>query len=144
MALKQYDPRDVIVTWGSILFRGFSDGTFVTIEYDEDAVSKHTGAKGDVTATISANRGGMSTVTLGQASPVNDQLSAIAAIQRQQGAGLQKYPFMVKHINGTTLASAAEAWIKKQPNTEFGDDHSPREWPFDFAELEMFVGGSVR
>ena len=144
MALKQYDPRDVIVTWGPILFRGFSDGTFVTIEYDEDATTKHVGAKGDVTVTVSANRSGMGTVTLGQASPVNDQLSAILAIQRQPGAGLQKYPFMMKHVNGTTLASSAEAWIKKSPNGEFGDDHSPREWPFDFADLEMSVGGSVR
>lgn len=142
--LRQYDPRDVIVTWGPLLLQGFSDGTFVSAEYDEDAVTKHVGAQGAVTATVSANRGGKVTVTIGQASPTNDALSLIAAAQRQPGAGLQRHALMVKHVNGTTLIAAAEAWIQKVPNTEFGAEHAAREWIFDCAELEAHVGGSVR
>jgi hypothetical protein len=144
MPVKQYDPRDVIITWGPIIIEGVADGTFVAIEFDEDAATKHVGAQGDVTVTISANRGAGAMITLGQASPSNDKLSAAAALQRRRGNGLVKMPFTVKHINGTTLASTPEAWIKKEPAVEFGQEHSNREWALDIGELTLAVGGSLR
>lgn len=142
--LRQYDPRDIIVTWGEIILQGFSDGTFVNVKYDEAAVTKHVGAQGAVTATISANRGGKATFTLGQASSSNNPLSAYASLQRRPGVGLQKKPLLVKHINGTTLVSGPETWIETEPEIQFGAEHLPREWVFDIAELDTIIGGSVR
>ncbi len=141
---KQYDARDVIITWGEIELEGPAPGTFVTIAYDEDAVVKTTGAQGFVVATVKANDGGSVTWTASQASPVNDRLSAIAALQRRKGVGLIKKPIFVKHVNGTTLAMGPEAWIKKVPDAAFGDEHESREWMFDIAHLEAFIGGSTR
>lgn len=142
--MRQYSPEDIVLTWGPILFKGFGDGTMVTIEYDEDAVTKHVGAQGDVTVTMSANHGASIMVTLGQASPTNDLLSAHALAQRQPGNGLVAFPFLLKHINGSTLAETPECWIKKEPPIEFGGEHSNREWAFDSAIMIMQVGGSTR
>ncbi len=141
---KSYDARDIIITWGEVELEGATDGTFVVIEYDEDAVKKHTGAQGDVTVTISANDGGSVTWTGNQGTPTHDRLSAIAALQRKKGVGLIKKPILVKHTNGNTLVVGPEAWIKKVPKTEFGAEHNPREWIFDIAHLNLFVGSSNR
>lgn len=146
MALEtaSYDARDVVITWGEIELEGAAPGTFVKITYDNDAVVKTVGAQGFVVATVKADDGGMIEWTASQASPVNDRLSAIAAIQRRKGAGLVKKPLMVKHINGTTLALGPEAWIKKVPDAAFGDEHETRVWGFDIAHLEANIGGSTR
>ncbi len=141
---KSYDARDVILTWGEIELDGAGDGTFVTLTYDEDAVTKHTGAQGHVTAVVNPNDGGAVTWVASQSSTANDRLSAIAALQRRKGVGLIKKPFMLKHRNGTTLAIGPETWIKKEPEVGFGEEHSNREWAFDIAHLVMFVGGSTR
>lgn len=140
----QYDARDVIVTWGEIELEGAAPGTFVVIKYDAEAVKKTRGAQNFVVAVVTGDDGGSVTWTASQASPVNDRLSAVAAIQRRKGVGLQKKPLMVKHTNGTTLAIAPEAWIKKVPDAGFGDDHETREWEFDCAHLDAFIGGSTR
>lgn len=140
----QYDARDVTVTWGEIELDGASEGDFVTITYDEDAVKKTVGAQGYVVATINANDGGKITWTGSQGTPTHDRLSAIAALQRRKGAGLVKKPIMVRHNNGTTIALGAEAWIMKVPDTTFGAEHKDREWGFDIAHLDAFIGGSTR
>ena len=140
---KSYDARDVIVTWGELELEGPGEDTVVTIAYDEDAVTKTTGAQGFVVATINAAQGGMITWVASQASPTNDRLSAIAALQRRRGVGLQKRPILVKHVNGTTLATGT-AWIKKVPDAQFAKAHQTREWVFDVDRLEAFIGGSTR
>ncbi len=141
---KTYDARDVIIVWGEIELEGPAPGSFVTIAYDNDMVTKTTGAQGFVVATISAADGGSIKWTASQASPTNDRLSAVAALQRRKGVGLIKKPILVKHTNGTTLALGPEAWIKKSPDAAFGDSLEPREWDFDIPHLQAFIGGSTR
>lgn len=141
---KQLDPRDLIVTWGEIILDGFADGTFVTITYDNEAVVKTQGSQGFTVAMVSARDGGKITCVLSQASPINDRLSAIAALQRRKGVGLIKKPLVVTHKNGTTLAIGAEAWIMKVPDSPFADTHQNRDWAFDIAHLDAFIGGATR
>lgn len=141
---KAYDARDVIITWGEIELEGAAPGTVVTIAYDTEAVKKTVGAQGFVVATVMANDGGSVTWVASQASPTNDRLSAVAALQRRRGVGLIKKPILVKHVNGTTLALGPEAWIMKVPDAAFGEEHQDREWKFDVAHLNAFIGGSSR
>ncbi len=142
--MKQFDLRDVIVTWGEHIIDGAGEGSFIKISYDEDATIEKVGGQGDVTVQVSANQKATATINLGQASSSNDKLSAAAALQRRPGIGLVKKPLTVRHINGTTLAFAAEAWIRKEAEIDFGDDLGDREWPLGLAKLEVFVGGSLR
>lgn len=139
-----YDCRDVNIIWGALELEAPADGTFVTIDYDEDAVKKTAGAQGHVTATINANDGGSVTWVATQGTPTNDRLSAAAALQRKKdGPGLIKAPIIVKHVNGTTICTGM-AWIKKVAKAEFAAEATSREWVFDIDHLVMFVGGSTR
>jgi len=137
-----YDPKQVIVAFRGIELLGYAEGTFVVAERLEDAFSMEVGSQGDITRVRSRNRTGSITVTLMAGSAVNDSLSAIATSDELTGLGYGSA--IVKDLNGNTLVTAAQAWIRKVPNVEYaGDSRGSREWVFDCAELVVNVGGAV-
>lgn len=138
---RNYDPERIVVTFRGVLVAGFASGSFVTIERTEDAFALTVGAQGDVTRVRSRNRSGSVTLALQAAAPANDSLSAIAAQDEAFGTGYG--PLMIKDLNGTTLAQAAVAWVRKLPAVEFAAEASDRSWVLDCAELELAVGGAV-
>lgn len=136
-----YDPKKIVVTWRGILFQGPADGTFCTLERTEDGFEMAVGAAGDVTRVRNNNRTGSMTYTMKQSSPTNDQLAAFAAEDELFGTAVGA--LLVKDLGGTTIAEAAQAWIRKIPGVQYSDSEESREWVLDVAELEIFVGGSV-
>ncbi len=138
---RNYDPGRVVVTFKGIRLLAPQDGTFVSAEREEDAFTKQVGSAGDVTRSRNRNISGSVTVTLQQASPTNDLLSALA--EADELTGLNYGALMVKDLNGTTLLEAPNAWIRKTPTVEFAKEASGREWVFDCAQLIMNVGGSI-
>lgn len=137
--LRTYDPKNVLVSFGEVSLTGFADGTFVTVERASDAFSKVVGAGGDVVRTRNRDRSASVTVTLLASAPENDLLSAIAQGDELAGTGVRAV--MVKELNGTTIAAAQSAWIRKVPTAEYGKEHGSREWIFDVESLDAFVGG---
>lgn len=138
---KNYDPARVVVTFRGILIRGYAEGTFVSVSRETDTFSKSVGAQGDVTRVRSRNRSGRAAITLQQASPTNDELSAVALLDEETGLGYG--PLLVKDLNGTTLASAEIAWLVKPADTGFADSAESREWAIDCEKVTMVVGGSL-
>lgn len=139
---KNYDPGEISVSFKGLDLGGFFDGTFVSVERDEDTFAKHTGAKGDVTRVRNRNRGGKVTVVINQASPTNDRLSTFHKNDEKFGTGVGV--LLIKDSNGFTVYLAKDAWLTRPANGEFGKDAQGRTWVFDCAELEMFTGGSIR
>ena len=141
---SNYSPDLIVITWGSIVFAGMADGTFVTAERSEDAYSLKVGATGAQTRVRSLNLSGSVKVTLQQSSLTNDLLSA-AYEEDQAFNTFITLPIMIKDLNGNTLIHATNSWIKKLPTVEYGKDLTNREWTFECAAIDTFVaGGSVR
>lgn len=139
MALKTYDPKLVLVSFGEVSLTGFADGTFVNVSRDEDAFTKLVGAGGDVVRSRNRNRSGSVTVTLIHGAPENDLLAAIAQADELTGTGVRA--LMVKEANGTTICAGQSAWIRKSADAEYAKEAGSREWTFDVESLDMFVGG---
>lgn len=139
--MKNFSPLKVSLIVGVKAMSGFADGTFIELDYDEDAFSKKVGADGDVTRIQSANLTGTATITLDQASDCNDYLSGLAAADRASGIGV--VPFMLRDASGTTIATGAEAWIRKQAATSYGKGSEDRKWVIDIAKLIMNTGGNT-
>lgn len=140
--LYNYSPDKFTVSFKGVNIVGFQDGTFIEIERDEEGFTKHIGALGDATRVRNLNRGGKVTITLIQAAPTNDRLSAIAASDEQFGDGVGA--LLIKDLNGTTRVSSPEAWIKKWPKVERGKESLSVVWEIDCAVLTMSnVGGNV-
>lgn len=138
--MRQYNPKKIAGSWRGIPFVGFMDGTFISVEADEDAAMKHVGAQGNATVAINANEGAAITLTLAQSSPTNDALSALVPNARRNS--LPSGPLMIKDLNGLTLVMCETAWIKKVANVTYGKEIEGREWVFDCESAVIIVGGT--
>lgn len=139
--VRTYDPKAVIVTFGAVIFTGFAEGTFVSIERNGDLFEKVRGADGGVDRVNKNANDYAVTITLKQTSITNDALSAIAQADILANTG--KFPLTVKDLIGTTLFFAAQAWIAKDPTDEESDTLSNREWRIDTGIAAKFTGGNV-
>lgn len=139
--VRTYDPKQVIITFGAVIFTGFAEGTFVAIAQNGDSFSKVKGADGGVDRVNMNSNDYSVTVTLKRTSLTNDALSAISAVDKATNAG--KYPLTVKDINGTSLFFAEQAWIGKEPDPEESDSMPSREWRIDTGIAKQFIGGNI-
>jgi hypothetical protein len=139
--MKEIDPNSIIMTFKGIDITGVADGTFVEVEYDEDAYTHHVGAKGEVTRVKNSNEMGTITFTLGQGSSTNDKLSAVAIGDRKSGTGVGKVK--ISDLKGTTLYRGDKAWIRKMAKGEHGKEHTNRSWVITVEKLVVNIGGST-
>jgi len=140
MAAKTYSPKKVSITVAGVIITGYADGTFVSVERAADAFTKVVGSDGEVGRVHSADRSGKITITLQQTSESNDVLSALQIADETTLTG--KFPVVVKDTNGTSLYMAGDAWIMKNPNAEYSNGMSTREWSIECADLVAFAGGN--
>lgn len=140
-SLKTFDPKDVVITFGAGILTGFADGTFITVERDEDTFSSSTGADGEPLRVKSNNKMTTVTLTLQQSSDSNTFLSAVAQLDERSNQGV--VPMAVKEINGDTLVTGGRAYIVKPATIEYSKEASTRAWSIKIAEGEVFVGGNV-
>lgn len=138
---RTYDPKQVILTFGGVIFTGYAEGTFVSIAGNGDKFEKSRGADGGVDR-VNKNANDYSvTVTLKQTSPTNDALSIIMNADIVSNTG--KFPLTIKDLGGTTLFTTAQAWIAKDPDDEYSDSMSTREWRIDTGIAAKITGGNI-
>jgi hypothetical protein len=78
---------------------------------------------------------------LRQASPINDQLSALHITDRTTNKGIA--PFVFKDVNGNNLVTAKSAWITKPATVVNGDEAKQREWVINTGSSYVLnVGGN--
>jgi hypothetical protein len=139
--LRTFDPNQVSVIFGGII-GGYADGTFISVEQNEDSFGLVVGTDGEGCRSRSNNRSARVTITLGQWSASNQALSAIhnADILTPGGDGI--LPFILKDNSGTTICSAEKAWITKPPSVSYGRDPESREWVLETDNMIWNVGGN--
>lgn len=130
LPVRTFDPKMVVITFGTTPISGYAEGTFVRVKRSGDAFTKSKGAGGDV-ERVNRNQGDFEVgITLQQTAPVNTELSAILAADQVTDAGV--FPLTIKDaLTNKVLFFAAEAWIRVDPEWEDGDELNAREWTFD-------------
>ncbi len=107
---QTFDPRKVLVIWGGVALTGFSDGSIVSGEKNEENATQVVGAQGEVTQVINSDDTGTITVTLKNTSASLPMLVADAQ------SNVIK-PIQVIDMNtGGLNAGGSEAWIVKTPD----------------------------
>ena len=142
MALHTYDPAQVTIIFAGIPVSGFAEGTFVSIERNEDSFTLQVGADGEATRAKSNNRSGRVTLTLIQSSIVNDAFSALLAVDENSPSGDGIGPLLIKDLSGRTLVAAETAWLVKPATAEFAREATEREWVIETDRLNTFIGGN--
>lgn len=116
--MKTYDPSQVsIILAGSIIKSWIS----VSAERDEEAFMMTTGTGGESTRTKNANKMGVITLTLPQASADNLVLSTL------WNAGTQ-FSASITDKSGVSLSVISEATVTKAPPGAYGKEAGELEW----------------
>lgn len=136
MGTPTYDPQQVTTTWAGILFQGEMDGEMITVEFDEDAVTLHKGAKGFTTYTLNASSSAIATVMLNQLSPTNKLLSAAVASKL-------KGPFLMKDAGDLTVVEANDAMIQKHTPIKRGKEIVGYEWKLILPKCIAVAGAGL-
>ena len=139
MTVVTYSPLRVSSTFIGQPITGWAKDSMVEVEYSEPGFIKHVGCDGKVTRTMVADTSGTAKFKLKASSPSNDMLMGLYKLDRV--AGLGSGEFRVEDLNGTSEASASEAWIEKPPAFSRGKEEGEVEWTIALARLNLFVGG---
>lgn len=151
--MKTYDPTKVTVTVGSYKLSGFSEGSLVKCERNQDSFKLTVGGDGHQIRSKSPDRSGKITVTLLQSSASNEFLSSLAVMDETGTAdpvtapapapngGIQSVT--VKDLNGNTVWSSPEAWVMKPPSASFEKEAKDREWVLECGVLAFQERGQL-
>lgn len=142
MSAKVYNPKEVVIVFGPIIVTGFADGTFLSVDFNEDAYSLQVGTDGEGTRSRTNNESATVTFTTMQSSDTNDLLSALHQVDKNTPGGDGIVPLLIKDLQGSSLYAAETAWIKKAPTSEFGREAGPREWTIETDKLVAFIGSN--
>ena len=142
MALKTYDPKQLVFTYGGVAITGYADGTFVNITPNAESWTKVVGADGkDVSRARSNDDTYEVTITLASTSASNEYLSTVKLTDDLTGKGA--LPLLVQDLSGNTLFFVESAWIRQAPDVEFSKEVTERAWVFDTVNVsEYIVGGN--
>ncbi len=141
MALHQYDAKQVIVIIGVVPVSGYADGSFVSVENNEDAYTLLVGTDGEATRSRTNNNSSRITLTLQQGSLSNALLSGLHEIDKNSISGAGCFPVLIKDLQGTSMYAAEKAWIVKRPTAEFGREAGSREWIIETDNLALAIDG---
>lgn len=142
MALGTYDPAQVALVACGIPVSGFAKGTFITIEYNEEAFKLSIGSDGEGTRTRTNDNSARLTFVTTQTSASNPILSALHTLDKKTPSGDAIAPTLVKDNSGTTLAAMELSWIVKDAKIEFADESTGREWIVETDNLDQLVGSN--
>lgn len=140
--VKTYDPSKVDAICGVLPLTGFAAGSFITVEFDEDAFTKYVGSQGEGARAKSCNVAAKVTIRLMQTSDSNDVLTDFALADKFANGGI--FPFAIKDNspNGRTFCIADSMWVKKQPSIDYSNEIGVREWVLDTTNLTVYLGGN--
>lgn len=126
MAVPTYDPKKIIVTFGTHTVQGYADGDFLDISPTQERNTRNVGADGNVSRTMKNDNTDIVTITIKQTSKTNDVFSQIAYEDRVLGTGVK--PLTITDVGGTSLAVYPEAWIASEPPMTAGNEEGDRAW----------------
>lgn len=139
--LRTYDPKEVSFIYAGSIIEGYADGTFLSIERNEDSATYQRASQGGGTRTLSNDKSGRFTITLQQTSPSNSTFNTQVQAMELSGGGIASA--LLKDNSGSDLASGAKSWVVKPSNMEYGNDLSNREWILETDNLEIFPLGQL-
>jgi hypothetical protein len=139
--IRTYDPTTVHVLVAGFPIGGFADGQAIKAMRSMDTFEKIEGINGIISRSKNLNKSGEITLTLSQTSRSNDVLSVLALTDELSSNGI--VPIAILDSRSATVLVSAFAWIKKPAEVINGKELENREWIFETADIDVFVGGNT-
>jgi len=125
---KTYDPKLVVLTFGTFIISGFSEGTFIGIAFnDEEEYKGKTGGDGEFSWTKNADRSARVTIQLKTTSSARERLDQYAKL----GTIL---PCFVRNASDQAhLAGGVEARLVNRPAINYDMEEQDVEYIIEVA-----------
>lgn len=136
MPAKTYNAKQVSVILGGFPISGFADGQFLSIVPNADLYELTVGTDGDGTRSAQNNKSAQITLSLLQSSVSNAVLESLAE-------GEETFALLIKDNSGSTIYSAATAWVRRRPDANFDRTVGQRDWLLETDELIGAEGGNA-
>ena len=130
--VRTYDSKKVLISLGSHSVRGYSDGTFVTIEATGDGFIKKTGCDGEVVRSADPDKTATVTLTVLVNSDTIEFCQQMYNRDRDQLTGM--FPILIKDLKGGLIFAAEQAWVVNSPTRDFDREGPDREITIDTGE----------
>lgn len=130
--MASYDPKKVKSSVDDFVLTGFGEDSMIEAGYaEEDRVTKHVDAQGEVDWTETSDESGEITFTLKQDSPGNDKLMKLAKNKEEFS-----FTSIDQNVSGDVAISASRCRVKNIPNFNRGNEKEEVEWVIDAAILD--------
>ena len=130
--VRTYDSKKVLISLGSHSVKGYSDGTFVSIEAGGDGFIKKVGADGEVIRSADPDKTATVTITVLVNSDTIEYCQQMYNRDREQLDGM--FPILVKDLKGGLIFAAEQAWVVNSPTRDFDREGPDREIQIDTGE----------
>ena len=130
--MKTYDPKKVLMSLGSHSVTGYAEDSFITIEPHGDGITKKVGCDGEIVRSIDPDGTAKVKLSLLQTSPTVAWAQQQFDMDRETGEGV--FPVLIKDLKGGLVFSAADGWVVKPPNREYGKTAADREIEIDCGD----------
>jgi len=143
MTVRISDFNEVVCTFAGLPIEGWADGVALTITRTSDVFTSQVGNKGDVARSKTNDHRAEIEIVLQQVSPTNAGLSAIYLADRNAPGGAGIGAFLIVDLNGTSLYTAGNSWIKRPPDPTFDREPTNRTWLLECDAIQDFTGGNI-
>jgi len=126
-----YDPSEVTITFcGLNLSAGMGEGDFLSIEMASDRYSEKVSVGGEVARAKSNDKRANVKITTMAGGGAN---ALLQTLYEADAVGA----FGAVDLNGSVVASATKAWIKKLPTATRGKETAQCEWSITAADMTL-------
>ncbi len=143
MTTKVFDLNQVNFIFGTIpVTGGYGENDYVKVKKLAADYDLMVGCDGEATRVSVNNDYVEITLTLSQTSIANIPLSAQRTLDKQVPGGAGIVPWMLKDLQGATIAAGPKAWISTPPEIEIAKGVKERVWVFtaQMADGTIFGG----
>lgn len=141
MALKTYDLKDVICTYGPHRFKGFDEGSAITLTPVEDIYKAKVGADGETTRSRTNNNNYEASIKLMGNSSIHLQM--INTTFRNSALNGVTFPFQLVSIATGETYTCANAYVTRLPDAEFAQEMTAREWKLYLPDCKISAGEAL-
>lgn len=145
--LGSYSPEEVaiVISKGNFVhsISGLADGSFVNVSRITPASELYVGADLSAGRVKRRNRAANITVTLHQWSASNNVLQALQRADEEDSGNEWVFAITIKDNSGTTIFSAAQAFVATIPDSGFSTTAETREWMIQAVNMTANVGGNT-
>ena len=130
--IKTYSPKEIVISFGNHMVRGYAEDSFVSIDPNGDGMTKKVGCDGEIVRSISPDSTYIIKVSLLQYSETNQFLQN--RYNQDQKTGDAMFPILIKDLKGGMVFSSDAAWPAKVASRGYGRESGNREWEIHTGE----------